>query len=127
MDVEEATAMLSIYAFIDVIECPDPVAAAETVTGELTVEPFAGAQMTTPAVLGGVQAAEADVAKASDSTETPRSVPRKLRGTTIVTMTPTAETQGCVGLRCRWICGRCLNRAMGAAFHDSTTIIHLVR
>lgn len=37
------------------IECPDPVAAAAMLIGELTVDPFAGEQITAPAVVGAVQ------------------------------------------------------------------------
>jgi hypothetical protein len=92
--VEAATCILSRYAFIEVMECPEPVAAAEMLIGDVTVEPFAGEQITTPAVEGAVQAAEAEFADKKSSAERLSSIPRRRLDPTIVTTTPTAETQG---------------------------------
>jgi hypothetical protein len=89
--VDAAACTPSTYAFIDVIECPVPVAAAEMATGEPTVEPFAGEQMTTPAEEGGVHAANAALVERISSTEMPSSIPSERSGPVILTKTPTQK------------------------------------
>ena len=61
--LEEATSLLSMYAFMAEILAVPPLAAAEMATGELTVDPAAGLQIWTPAVVGALHAVELPTVK----------------------------------------------------------------